>query len=219
MKTSALLTRGSHRSPPSLSLVEGIDFVLSRVHEICGAARRTLALQVAARALQGRDGPLIWITADRDRTMLCAPAVAAFLPPGRVLFVTPEQRRDGLWAMEEALKDGGAPVVVTEVAEPPGMTPVRRLHLAAETGATSGPHIPLGLLLTPGDGGAPGIETRWRCDPAHMETRPGWRLERLRARMLPPSTWHWTGTKATAWTPTPQQAPPGQPAPVRLGKA
>jgi protein ImuA len=46
--------------------------------------------------------------------------------------------------------------------------------------------------MAPGDGGAPGVETRWRLDPAPGWARDGsprWRLGRLRARMAPPAEW------------------------------
>jgi hypothetical protein len=48
------------------------------------------------------------------------------------------------------------------------------------------------ILLTPGDGGAPGVETRWHLAPAPgwaAGGAPRWRLTRARARMAPPMTW------------------------------
>ncbi|WP_291729550.1 hypothetical protein [Leisingera sp. F5] len=103
---------------------------------------------------------------------------------------------------------------MTEPAEPPAITPVRRLHLAAERGGRFGP-APLGLLLPPGTGGAQGIENRWHLARAHTsfphdlvphdlpehspppgpagdgaaKTRKCWTLQRLRARTLPPCSW------------------------------
>jgi protein ImuA len=86
-------------------------------------------------------------------------------------------------------------LVVADLPSPPGLTPVRRLHLAAEAAGTA----PLGLLLCPDIGGAAGIETRWHMAPAHEgSTAPRWRLERLRARALPPKAWVMQGMGAPA---------------------
>ncbi|MBP0482558.1 ImuA family protein [Sagittula salina] len=230
MKDNPLPTRAPHRSPPRIVLDQGMPdelaFRLSRVHELCGSARRTLALQIAARI----GGPLVWIAPEHTTEQLCAQALLQLGPgykpaagadpqldPGRLLFVTPSRRTDLLWAMEEALKDGAALLVVAELDAPPGMTPVRRLHLAAEAGTAAGTTPPLGLILTPGDGGAPGIETRWRCTPCHAPERPGWRLDRLRARMMPPRSWHWNGARAETFpdcADTPARQAPRTPRPL-----
>ena len=72
----------------------------------------------------------------------------------------------------------------------PALTPIRRLNLAAETGTAEGVSPPLGLLLTPGDGGAPGVESRWRLAAAvHQGLGEQWHLERIRSRSDPPRNW------------------------------
>jgi protein ImuA len=200
---SALLSRRPHSPPPGLTLWNDITLPIPRVHELCGRGRRTLALHIAAQA----GAPVIWIHRRHSPDQLNPCGLARVMPPGDVLFVATDRADDSLWTMEEALRSGVVPVVVADLAEPPGMTPVRRLHLAAETGAETGLSRPLGLLLTPGAGGAPGVETRYACDPAHTPGQDTWRVERLRARMLPPKVWRLTGGRLTPWS-EPAKAPP-----------
>jgi len=121
-----------------------------------------------------------------------------FVDPGRFIFVAPQRAEDLLWSMEEALRSGAVPLVVADMPGFPGLTPVRRLHLAAEAGAAQAPRPPLGLLLTPDAGGAQGVETRWVMQPdmapdmakelPHDHLR--WHLARSRARRAAPRDWH-----------------------------
>lgn len=143
---------------------------------------------------------MIWIGRRHSPDQLNPCGMASILPPAEVIFATADRPDDSLWAMEEALRSGAAPIVVADLPEPPAMTPVRRLHLAAESGAEAGMCRPLGLLLTPGAGGAPGIETRFSCDAAHAPGQTGWRIERLRARMLPPKVWRLTDNRLSRWS-------------------
>lgn len=194
MQTAAtLLSRRPHRPMPEVTLGEAeIALRLGRVHELCGSARRTLALAVAAET----GGPVVWVTVQGAAETLCADAIAELMEPGQILFVTVPKRDMLLWAMEEALRDGQAPVVVGDLTAPPAMVPVRRLHLAAEAGCGGGVCRPLALLLTPDDGGAPSIETRWSLEPAHHEGQGHWTISRLRARMAPPREWVMMHTRA-----------------------
>lgn len=204
-----------------LSLWQEVHLPLARAHELCGGARRTLALHMAAEALKtAGGGTVIWIAPAWGGDPLNTCGVAPILPPQDLIFVTPDRTEDMLWAMEESLRAGCAPAVIADLSEAPGMTAVRRLHLAAEAGAAEGFGPPLALLLTPGTGGAPGVETRWQMDTAHEPGRDLWHLERLRARMAPPRRWRLENGRLhaahdrTTQTPWPgQQRSPHHPQP------
>lgn len=183
-----LLTRETHRarSADGVTFLGDLSLAPARVHEACGAARHTFALILAA-ALRG---PVLWIAPAWRPERLHAEGVRRFVDPGRFLFVTPKRDEEVLWSMEETLRAGCVPLVVADLPAPPGLTPVRRLHLAAETGAAEGAVRPLGVLLTPGEGGAAGVETRWEMTPRHgpLGAR-AWALHRRRARMAPEKAW------------------------------
>ncbi|WP_261315434.1 ImuA family protein [Pseudooceanicola nitratireducens] len=190
-----LLSRRPHRAVPSLSLGPEATLSLARLHEICGGARRSFALYVAACLLRdlGPDlppfAPIWWISPDWQAEQLYAEGVVRFIGPERLIFVRPKRAEDVLWTLEEILRSGTAPLAVADIPGLPSLTSVRRLHLAAETGTEAG-RAPLGLLLTPGAGGAQGVESRWRCEADHASRPAGWQLDRLRARMEPPRSWH-----------------------------
>lgn len=179
---------------PRIDLGGGVLLPLGRVHEACGEARRTLAVWLAGQMR----GPVLWIAPAWRPDHLNPEGMLAFADPARLLFVTPGRAEDLLWCAEEALRSGAAPLVVADLPGPPGLTAVRRMHLAAETGGRQAGVAPLGLLLTPGDGGAPGVETRWHMAPAHVGEERRWRLERRRARAQPPQGWTAVQTRARA---------------------
>lgn len=185
---AALLTRDSHRRPSDDLLFLGdLSLARARVHEACGPARHTFALIIMAATR----GPVIWISAARQRAALHADGISRFVDPARLIFARPRRDGDLLWSMEEALRAGCISLVVADLPGAPALTPVRRLHLAAETGATEGSVRPLGLILTPGAGGAQGVETRWDMAPRHGPAgRRAWALHRRRARMAPEASWH-----------------------------
>ncbi|WP_240783986.1 ImuA family protein [Tabrizicola caldifontis] len=165
-----------------------------RVHEFCGPSRVRLAAGVMARS----DGPVVWIRPAWGTERLNAAGLQPLANPARLILVEAPRDEGLLWAMEEALRSGAAPLVVAELAAPPGLTPIRRLHLAAAAGGEAagrdGAHAPLGLILLPGEGGAPGVESRWHLAPAPSPAllwsdEARWTLTRLRARLAPPAAW------------------------------
>ena len=183
--THPLLSRHTHRPKPGLGFLDGLSLTQARVHEFCGPARRSLALIVA----RATEGPVFWISPGWSRDRLHAEGVLPFINPGRLTFIHPSRPEDILWSMEEILRAGVVPLVVCELPGLPHLTPVRRLHLAAETAAAERALSPLGLLLIAGAGGAPGVESRWHMKPLHESNRQSWHLERRRARMDPVADW------------------------------
>ncbi len=185
-----LISRHQRRPRTALPFLGALALARGRVHEFCGPARRTLAL-MAARGMEkrGTEGTVLWLRPGWLPERLFPEGVLSFLEPGRIIFVTPRRPEDLLWCFEESLRGGAAALVVAELPEPPHLTPVRRLQLAAETGAEEGAVTPTGLMLTPGRGGAPGVETRWHLAPGHTHRETRWQLDRLRARADPPQSW------------------------------
>lgn len=185
------LTRQSHRANrPGLRLLDRFDLAGARAHEACGSARRRFALWLA----RSYGAEVLWIRPDWHPDSLHMTGVHGEIDPARLLFVEVCRPADLLWCMEEALRAGLIKLVVADLPEPPGLTPVRRLHLAAEAGFEKTGRAPLGLLLTPGEGGAAGVETRWQLRPDHADDRDRWRLTRLRARTEPVADWSVTRT-------------------------
>lgn len=183
-------------SASTLPLPGGISpgLLRARVHELCGPARVALTLML----LEGCAGEVIWVMPAwlPERPYPCG--LRDFIHPGRLIFARARRPEDIQWVGEEALRSGAAPVVVMEVPSAPGLTAVRRLHLAAETGAGAAHHAarpaPVGLILSAGDGGAQGVESRWHMAPTPapsglLDAGASWRLTRTRARTAPVATW------------------------------
>lgn len=185
MQTTPPLTRKHHTPGPGQPLTRDLEITFNRCHEFCGPSRRTLALMLAAKM----SGPVLWIRPSWQAEQLMGQGVQRYMDPGRIIFAEPRRVEDVLWSMEEGLRAGCVPLVVAECERPPALTPIRRLHLAAETGASFGKTRPIGLLLTPGDGGGQGVESRWHLTPRHTEDDTSWLLQRRRARLAPPAAW------------------------------
>lgn len=163
----------------------GHGLARGRVHEACGPARHRLALWLAAQT----EGPVIWITPDWSTERLNPCGMMPIVDPARLILVHTNRADDLLWSMEEVLRAGVATLAIADMPGLPGLTPVRRMHLAAENGGAGKGDAPLGLLLTPGMGGAQGVESRWHLAPDHRGRQSRWQLTRLRARAAPERIW------------------------------
>ncbi|MEM9716640.1 MAG: hypothetical protein AAF826_08990 [Pseudomonadota bacterium] len=190
---SPLIKRATHRPAKGQAFIHDITLLPARAHEFCGPSRRSLALMLAARM----EGPVYWIVSHWETDQLHAPGVTQFINPSRIRFVRPKRLEDLLWCTEEVLRAGCIPLVITELPEPPPLTPVRRLHLAAENAEHTG-QAPLSILLTTGNGGAQGIESRWHMTPKHRIDQIEWRLTRRRARMAPEASFDVTWADGAA---------------------
>ncbi|MEP4980003.1 hypothetical protein [Ascidiaceihabitans sp.] len=204
VSASSLHSNAATPAPCGLQLLAAatdMSLPYGRLHEACGTARQRFGLWLAART----KGPVLWITPEWNTDRLHACGVADIVNPARLIFVTPRRPEDILWSMEEAMRSGAVDLAIADVPGLPGLTQVRRIHLAAETGGQNRTHAPLGLLLTPGEGGAQGVETRWALTAQHAAPLQSWRLDRLRARRAPQKSWTITQGPKQA-TPTSIQA-------------
>jgi protein ImuA len=183
------------RQPRDLQPLAGdLTLLRGRVHELCGPSRIMLAARIMARTR----GPVVWIRPGWVAERLNPAGLQPLADPSRLILVQADRDENLLWAAEEALRAGAAPLVVAELLAPPALTPTRRLHLAAEAGGAAaqrdGQLAPLGLILLPGAGGAQGIESRWHMAPAPSRAllwseEESFVLSRQRARLLPPASW------------------------------
>lgn len=167
--------------PDVVSPAAGVDFARGRAHEITGYGRRVLGLLLAG----AMEGPVLWLHSMWETDRLNGDGIQPFLEPSRLLFGQARTAPELLQVAEDVLRTGLIPLVVIELSAVPGLTPVRRLHLAAKTGGEDGRPAPLPILMTQTPGGAPGVETRWRLDP---RTGGRWCLTRVRARTAPPES-------------------------------
>lgn len=185
-RTISNLTAPRHASSRALPFLDQLGLKRSRAHEAVGPARHLLALLVAG----GASGPVFWVAPSWGAAQPYGPGMARFADPGRFIFVRAQRPQDILWTLEEVMRSGASALVVGDLPAPPGLTPVRRLHLAGEAGAARGAHVPVALLLSP-TGAAPGVESRWHMAPAHGPdaTQEAWRLTRSRAGGKAPQSW------------------------------
>lgn len=163
-----------------------------------GFCATLLARFLDARPGEAEPGMALWCLnpASADAGEIYPPGLAQLaLDPSRLLTIRLARDRDVLWAMEEALRSGGAAAVLGEVTSV-SLTDSRRLQLAAgKSGASA-------LLLRP-PSRAPGPSaavTRWRIAAtpgvqdgwAALLDEPGrmcWQADLFRCRGGAPGGW------------------------------
>ena len=188
------------KAPPAEAVAQVLRLKPGRMHELCGPARQVLATWIMAQHPSG--APVIWIRPYWMGERLHPHALCEWTSPEGLIIVETQREAESLGCAEEALRSGAVALVVVELATPLPLTPLRRLHLAAETGlerrcVRARDSSLLGLVLTPEDGGTAGVESRWQLTPCPSSQRPdtapicpAWTLQRLRARMETPAGWH-----------------------------
>lgn len=187
-----------HLLPPARTapVAQLLTLVPGRAHEFCGPSRRVLALWTMAKT------PTIWVRLRWGSDRLYPQGISQWADPSALIFVNAPRPSEVLACAEDALRSGACGLVVLDLMDPPALTPLRRLHLACAEGLgrrqTRDPNASLrALVLTPGMGGAAGVESRWHMAPCPPRDAPlsdpvqqAWTLQRLRARMAPPASWH-----------------------------
>lgn len=94
-----------------------------------------VSLLLPALATLSARQPVAWISSP------CLPYAPALLNAGlnlsRVLIVQPTSHADSLWAAEQSLRSGSLGAVILWLKQHADYATLRRLHLAAESGATA----------------------------------------------------------------------------------
>ena len=154
---------------PGTRLADIEPFAHYRVHEAQGHQSPALALILA----NSIDGLTFWIAIGERARALRARGVEPYVPVSELVCVEVADRKEALWAGEEALRCRGAGLVVLQMRTGPDLFESRRLQIAAQAGGTTG------LILISRRAQSSAAQTRWQCDGGSE----------------PDTTWHWSLTK------------------------
>ena len=190
-----MLIHTDYTSPSSFITFASKLFLKSgEVHEACGPARIRFAILVGAAT----KGTIIWIRPKWDNTIFNSDGISCWFSPKRLLLIKSLNMNDLLYSVEESLRSGVAPLVIAELPKVPKLTPMRRLNLASKT-ISKNNELPVCIILTPNEGGATSIASRWfisslPCDKVPNNFSPSisygkWKLSRLFSKTEPQAQW------------------------------
>lgn len=138
-----------------LSLCEEVGLKHGRIHEVQGLSADGFALSVIAKS----ENQAVWIGKGEDIYSLSPLAIRRYFCPSRLTCALCLNRKESLWAAEQALRSGGFETVVLQLRNGPDLQESRRLQLAAETGRA------LGIVLIERNAQSSACQTRWQCEP------------------------------------------------------
>ncbi|MDA8708125.1 hypothetical protein N9M10_02000 [Hellea sp.] len=153
-----VVSRASENKLAALNCVSVGDIKVltkARVHESTGPAAIAMALVIGAVC----KGPIFWIGLARDTQSLRARGVDQYFESGRLITIQAANRREILWASEEALRCKGVNLVVTQIDMGPDLFESRRLQVASQCG------VGLGLNVISRRAQSSAAQTRWHCAP------------------------------------------------------
>ena len=176
--------------PPLSALSEGLE-------EVCAGSARDVAAALAFTLGRGVPGQGRGVVLSATRAWLgengrpYGPGLTGFQARDGFLLVETKTEALALWVMEQALRSGGAALVIGTV-DGAELAQTRRLEFAARDGGSSG------ILLRSRSGGLSAARRRWRITTcasdgdAFDRRAPGRmtiRAEMTRSRMERPGVW------------------------------
>ena len=161
---------------PDAALGGGLG--LGALHEVGGRAATGFAIRLLGRL----KGAVLWCHPAGQKTTLYGPGLVQAGHgdlPDRLIIARARNGSEGCWIVEEALRSEAFAAVVLEPADPVGLIPSRRLHLAAGRGGALGGVGSLRMISRMW-GSSAMTAGRWRAraTPRTWSTRDG-PLERL----------------------------------------
>ena len=146
---------------PSLGYIEfapNIYLKIGKIHEICGPAKIRIATLVSAKT----KGLIVWIRPNWENSTINTDGISDWFSPNQLLLINAKSKNDLLFATEEVLRSGISEVTITELPVIPSALQMRRIRLAINSGIKlNNTKKPLSLILSPNEGGATNIESRW----------------------------------------------------------